>query len=114
MKSAPPDKTNSAVPATAARGASVKAAILADPEAGARRLVAEEGPALGAVDASQPFKEEKARLVDAFERRYLAALLERNGGNVSRSAREAGIERAYLQRLVKKFGLRADARDPAT
>ena len=69
---------------------------------------------LGAVDASQPFKEEKARLVDAFERRYLAALLERNGGNVSRSAREAGIERAYLQRLVKKFGLRADPRDPAT
>ena len=49
MKSAPPDKTNSAVPATAARGASVKAAILADPEAGARRLVAEEGPALFAL-----------------------------------------------------------------
>ena len=67
---------------------------------------ADEAPALGAVDATQPFKEEKARLVDAFERRYLAALLERNGGNVSRSAREAGIERAYLQRLVKKFGLR--------
>ena len=49
MKSAPPDKTNSAVPATAARGASVKAAILADPEEGARRLVAEEGPALFAL-----------------------------------------------------------------
>ncbi len=88
------------------------AAALAAGRLGAR--AAEEGPALGAVDASQPFKEEKARLVDAFERRYLAALLERNGGNVSRSAREAGIERAYLQRLVKKFGLRADARDPAT
>ena len=88
------------------------AAALAAGRLGAR--AAEEGPALGAVDASQPFKEEKARLVDAFERRYLAALLERNGGNVSRSAREAGIERAYLQRLVKKFGLRADPRDPAT
>lgn len=75
---------------------------------------ADEEPALGAVDPTQPFKEEKARLVDAFERRYLAALLERNGGNVSRSAREAGIERAYLQRLVRKFGLRSDPRDPAT
>lgn len=54
----------------------------------------------------RPFKEEKARLLGDFERRYFAALLERNGGNVSRSAREAGIERAYLQRLVRKFGLR--------
>lgn len=49
MKPAPPAEPRSDVPATAARGASVKAAILADPEAGARRLVAEEGPALFAL-----------------------------------------------------------------
>jgi transcriptional regulator of acetoin/glycerol metabolism len=35
------------------------------------------------------------------------ALLARHGGNVSRAAREAQIERAYLQRLIRKHGLRA-------
>ena len=49
MKPAPPAEPRSDVPATAARGASVKAAILADPEAGARRLVAGEGPRLFAL-----------------------------------------------------------------
>lgn len=49
MKPAPPAEPRSDVPATAARGASVKAAILADPEDGARRLVAEEGPRLFAL-----------------------------------------------------------------
>ena len=64
-------------------------------------------PVAGEIDPTQPFKEEKARLVDDFERRYFTALLRRNDGNVSRSAREAGIERAYLQRLIKKFGISA-------
>ena len=49
MKPAPPAEPRSDVPATAARGATVKAAILADPEDGARRLVAEEGPRLFAL-----------------------------------------------------------------
>ena len=31
-------------------------------------------------------------------------MLERNANNVSKSAREAGIERAYLQRLIRKYG----------
>ena len=51
------------------------------------------------------FKDEKHKIVDSFERRYFTALLQRNGGNVSKSAREAGIERAYLQRLIKKLGI---------
>ena len=37
---------------------------------------------------------------------YLSELLARNKQNISRSAREAGIERAYLQRLVRKHGMR--------
>lgn len=56
-------------------------------------------------EASLPFKEAKTRLVDGFEKDYLVKLLERNGGNISRSAREAQIERAYLQRLVRKHDL---------
>ena len=53
----------------------------------------------------RPFKEEKAELVDEFERKYILRLLKRNDGNISKSAREAGIERAYLQRLIKKYGI---------
>jgi DNA-binding NtrC family response regulator len=41
-------------------------------------------------------------LVGDFEKDYIVKLLERNGGNISRAAREAQIERAYLQRLVRK------------
>ena len=44
--------------------------------------------------------------VTAFERAYLAALLEQAGGNMSKAARTAGIDRMYLHRLVQKHGLR--------
>ena len=56
--------------------------------------------------AQLPFKEAKEQLVDAFERRYVAALLERHGGNISRAAAEAGLDRNYLARLAKKHGIR--------
>jgi len=41
--------------------------------------------------------------LDEFERKYIVKLLKRNDGNISKSAREADIERAYLQRLIKKY-----------
>jgi DNA-binding NtrC family response regulator len=53
-----------------------------------------------------PFKEAKERLLDAFEKSYVAQLLERVGGNVSRAADEAGIDRNHLARLAKKHGIR--------
>ena len=55
-----------------------------------------------------PFKEAKAQLVEVFERDYLTALLERHRGNISRAAAEAGIDRNYIHRLVKKYGLEVD------
>jgi DNA-binding NtrC family response regulator len=55
-----------------------------------------------------PFKEAKAQLVEAFERDYLTALLARHHGNISRAAAEAGIDRNYIHRLVKKYGLEVD------
>jgi len=54
----------------------------------------------------KPFKDAKNDLIEEFERAYLNDLLARNKQNISRSAREAGIERAYLQRLVRKYGMR--------
>lgn len=56
--------------------------------------------------ADLPFKAAKEKLVEGFERQYVAELLERHGGNVSRAAAEAGIDRNHLARLAKKHGLR--------
>ncbi len=65
----------------------------------------EENSVTNNVDTTKPFKDEKNRLIDDFEHQYIKELLARNNGNVSKSAREADIERAYLQRLIKKYGL---------
>jgi DNA-binding NtrC family response regulator len=68
------------------------------------------GTPVPALDESElvrmPFKEAKEKLLDAFERRYVEELLDRAGGNVSRAADEAGIDRNHLARLAKKHGLR--------
>ncbi len=54
-----------------------------------------------------PFKEAKERLVESFTKEYLVALLDKCGGNISQMAREAGIARNYVHRLVSKYGLKA-------
>lgn len=55
-----------------------------------------------------PFKEAKGLLVEAFERDYLEQLLSKHRGNISQAANEAGIDRNYIHRLVKKYGLTID------
>jgi DNA-binding NtrC family response regulator len=57
-----------------------------------------------------PFKLAKDAVVDAFERNYVATLLEAAGGNVSKAARNGGMDRMYLHRLIQKHGLRAAPR----
>ena len=56
--------------------------------------------------ADMPFKDAKERLIEAFERQYLVDLIERNGGNVSRAARAADMDRKSITRLLKKHGIR--------
>jgi transcriptional regulator with GAF, ATPase, and Fis domain len=51
------------------------------------------------------FREAKERLIGAWERDYVTQLLRRSGGNVSRAAREGGLDRVYLHRLMKKHGI---------
>jgi DNA-binding NtrC family response regulator len=58
------------------------------------------------VDVARPFADQKEALVDAFQKSYLAALLEHTGGNQSEAARIAGMNRNYLARLLQKYGLR--------
>jgi len=61
----------------------------------------QEGLALE-VDASRPFKEVKAEVVARFERAYLEQVLDRTRGNISAAAREAGIDRKHMERLIRK------------
>jgi len=51
------------------------------------------------------FKQAKQAVVDAFETAYLGKLLERNEGNITRSAQEAGLTRYHLRELLKRHGL---------
>ena len=53
------------------------------------------------------FHEAKEQLLESFEREYLTALLKRCEGNISRAARESGLHRKSIERLVKKYDLDA-------
>jgi DNA-binding NtrC family response regulator len=58
------------------------------------------------VEQGLPFKEAKQRVLDAFEAAYLKALLDKYGGNVTRSANAAGLTRYHLRELAKRYGIR--------
>lgn len=52
-----------------------------------------------------PFHEAKAQWVKQFEVEYLEAMLNKYRGNISQAAKEAGIDRKTIHRLLKKHGL---------
>ena len=56
-----------------------------------------------------PFREAKEKMIQMFHAQYIKLLLENSGGNISRAADEAGIQRQYLHRLMKEAGITADA-----
>jgi DNA-binding NtrC family response regulator len=58
------------------------------------------------IDEDMPFKDAKARLVEAFEVAYWRALLERTAGNVSQAARIAGVHRKSVEYIMRKLDLR--------
>jgi DNA-binding NtrC family response regulator len=51
------------------------------------------------------FSEAKARLIDQFERVYIAHVLSQTNGNVSQAARRCGKERRAFGKLLKKHGI---------
>jgi DNA-binding NtrC family response regulator len=63
-------------------------------------------PTASDVDVSVPFKTAKQSLVDDFERAYCEKLLAAHGGNITRAARAAELDRVYLLRVLDKYGLR--------
>ncbi len=54
------------------------------------------------VDLQTPYRVQKERVLEAFERAYLSRLLEATAGNVSEAARRSGIHRVHLHQMLKK------------
>jgi DNA-binding NtrC family response regulator len=53
-------------------------------------------------------KEARRIILEAFERKFVLECLKATSGNVSASARQAGIERQSFQRIMKKYGIRSE------
>jgi DNA-binding NtrC family response regulator len=58
------------------------------------------------------FKDAKEQLLENFEREYINQVLKRCEGNISRAARESGLHRKSIERLVKKYQLDARSMKP--
>ena len=68
-----------------------------DAEGGSR-----EGARFPADLEEMPYAQAKFAALDSFDKRYVEALLERFGGNVTHAAEAAGMDRSNFRRLVKK------------
>lgn len=62
--------------------------------------------------ADRSFREAKAHVVDSFEKAYIAELLKKTSGNITRAAEVAGMDRKNLQDLIKKHGINAGDYSP--
>jgi transcriptional regulator with GAF, ATPase, and Fis domain len=58
------------------------------------------------VDTSVPLKLALERVTDDFERAYIEELLRAAGGNITRAAEMAGVNRKYLHRAITRLGIR--------
>lgn len=63
------------------------------------------GPLVPVIRPGENLKDAKERMVARFERDYLLTLLERHHQNISAVAREAGIDRRHVYRLLKKYDI---------
>jgi DNA-binding NtrC family response regulator len=59
-----------------------------------------------------PFREAKEAALTRFYNQYIKNALTHSGGNISRAADKAGIQRQYLHRLMKEAGLDAEGFKP--
>jgi DNA-binding NtrC family response regulator len=54
------------------------------------------------------YHQARERVLAEFERRYLIALVQRAGGNMSKAARLASVDRTTLYRMMERHGLQRD------
>jgi DNA-binding NtrC family response regulator len=65
-------------------------------------------PNLNEETATLSFKDAKEQMIGLFHKQYIMALLRESGGNISKAAETAGIQRQYLHRLMKEAGIEAE------
>ena len=53
------------------------------------------------------FHDAKEKLIQSFERKYLEDLMDRCEGNLSRAAREAGVDRKTVARMLKRHDIKS-------
>jgi len=70
-------------------------------------ILSGDGPAGRDDSADLPFKE----AVSSFKRRFLGEALAQAGGNQTRAAERLGLQRSYLNKLLKELGVRPGAGD---
>jgi len=58
------------------------------------------------VDIGLPLAEARDRVVRNFEREYVEKLLGRHQGKAVEAARAAGVDRGYIYRLMRRYGLK--------
>lgn len=54
-----------------------------------------------------PFKEAKRDSLEDFEHRYLCHVLRKTGGNITRAARRADLDRKHFRKLMRKHEISA-------
>ncbi len=80
-------------------GGSIDLALirLVDTSSDNGRAITAEGPVL--------YKHAKKQALDIFSRNYLTQLFEHTHGNISETARISGLERASIQKIIKRLNL---------
>lgn len=59
------------------------------------------------LEMNNPYVDNKNRVLDEFERKYAIEILSRHGGNISKAAAAARMDRKRLAELIKKHNLKA-------
>jgi DNA-binding NtrC family response regulator len=72
-------------------------------------FLAPGGADRGVVDLTLPFREAKARVVEEFERAYVAGVLGLHAGKLSAAARHADMDNKNLWEKMVRYGLRSRA-----
>jgi DNA-binding NtrC family response regulator len=99
------------------RSALQRAVLLSEDDAGASLAEPEEqnldvGPASPATDEleallarllAEPYRQAKEELLDAFDRFYAQRLHDDHQGNISAMARDAGVDRQVIRRLMQRI-----------
>jgi DNA-binding NtrC family response regulator len=69
---------------------------------------AKPGPRVGSNYNDLPYRTAKEENLRDFNHGFIGRLLEANNGNVSRAARQCGLERQALQQIMRRYEIKAD------